>query len=105
MSDFPWNLKADGVLLAVRLTPKSSKDNVDGLGALSDGRPLMMARVRAVPDKGAANKAVCALFAKALKLPKSAVTLESGSTSRVKTLHLEGDPEQIEAALKSLCNL
>ena len=60
--------------------------------------------MRAVPEKGAANTALIKLVAKAVGLPKSAVDLESGSTSRIKTLRLNGDVERLSAALGEICS-
>jgi len=44
--------------------------------------------VRAVAEKGKANAAIEALLAKALGLPKSAVSVEKGETQRIKTVQL-----------------
>ena len=96
----PWKLQADGVLISVRLTPKSSKDQIEKIGAQSDGRPLVLARVRTVPEKGAANKAVAALFAKALSVPKSSAEVIAGSTARIKTLRVLGEPQDLAKRLE-----
>jgi uncharacterized protein len=103
-ADF-WTVRKGAVLLTVRLTPKASRDGLDGAEALSDGRIVLKARVRAVPEKGAANSALIKLLAKSLKLPKSAITLESGSTARLKTLRLEGDPAEVADRLAALVSL
>lgn len=103
MSAPAWRRAGDSLLVDVRLTPKSSKDGIDGLEQLADGRCVLKARVRAVPEKGAANAALIKLIAKAVGLPKSAVDLESGSTSRIKTLRLIGDADQLSATLISIC--
>lgn len=87
------------------MTPKASNDAVGGVTMLDDGRPVLLVRVRAVPDKGAANKAVCALLAKALRLPKSSVRLESGATARLKTVLIDGDAQQIAASLTELAGI
>ena len=55
MSDRPWTVTVDGLLLAVRLTPKGGRDEVNGIETLSDGRAVLKARVRALPEDGAAN--------------------------------------------------
>ncbi|WP_297294967.1 DUF167 family protein [uncultured Methylovirgula sp.] len=98
----PWAARKDGVALAVRLTPKSSRDAVEGLEHLADGRAVLKARVRAVPEAGAANEALLRLLAKALSLPPSRLHLESGATSRVKTIHIAGDPAILAAKLAAL---
>lgn len=79
----------------LRLTPKSSRDGVDGVKAGAGG-PLIHARVRAVPEDGRANTALVALIAAEIGVPKSAVTVASGHTSRLKSLHIAGDPAELE---------
>jgi uncharacterized protein YggU (UPF0235/DUF167 family) len=81
-----------GVLLALRLTPRGGRDSIDGIGRLSDGRSVALARVRALPADGAANAAIVALVAKRLHVPKSAVTIVAGHTARVKQVRVAGDP-------------
>jgi uncharacterized protein len=81
----------DGVIVSVRLTPKAAQDSLDGIGRLADGAEVAIARVRALPADGAANKALIAVLAKALKVPKSAVAIVSGAGSRLKKLKIVGD--------------
>lgn len=88
----PYRTETDGIVLTVRLTPKADRDSVSGVVTLSDGQAVAQARVRAVPEDGAANKALIALLAKTFGRPKSAVALVSGATSRVKQLRIAGDP-------------
>jgi hypothetical protein len=47
-------------------------------------------RVRAVPEGGKANTAVCTAVAKALGVPKSAVDVVRGGASRHKQVEVEG---------------
>ena len=75
--DVPWRAAGDDLLLALRLTPRSSKDALEGLEKLSDGRCVLKARVRAVPEDGKANEALLKLIAKSLNLPRQNVSLES----------------------------
>jgi uncharacterized protein len=95
----PWIERADGVVLAVRLTPKSSRNEIVGIEHLSDGRAVLKARVRAVPEAGAANEALIRLLAKSLSLAPSGLRLESGGTSRVKTIHIAGDRAALAAKI------
>jgi uncharacterized protein (TIGR00251 family) len=83
-----------GIVLAVRLTPKSSKDEVSGVESY-DGNAVLKARVRAVPDKGKANAAVIKLIAKWLGVPRSMVGLASGGKSRLKSIAVSGDTQEL----------
>jgi uncharacterized protein len=47
--DRPWRIEADGLMLAVRLTPKGGRDAVETVERLSDGRSMLKVRVRAPP--------------------------------------------------------
>ena len=85
----------DGIELFVRLTPRGGSDRIDGAMRASDGRAYLAVRVRAVPEKGAANAALEALLAKSLGMPKGAVSVTAGHTARVKTVRLVGDPDQL----------
>lgn len=68
---------------------------------LSDGRAVLLARVRQAPEDGAANAALLKLVAKSAGLPASAAEVASGHTSRLKTIRLAGDPVGIAQALAS----
>jgi uncharacterized protein YggU (UPF0235/DUF167 family) len=97
----PWTAREKGVVLQVRLTPKSARDALEGVEILSDGACVLKARVRAVPEDGKANDALVALVAKSLKIPASRIKIASGATSRHKSLFLEGDPGDIFARLEA----
>ncbi len=88
----PYAVTGGGVRLALRLTPRASKNGVDGIVADAEGRPLLKLRLVAPPVEGAANDALIAYLAKTLSLRKADITIRSGETSRVKILHLAGDP-------------
>ena len=88
--------------LTVRLTPKSARDALEGIERRADGRAVVKARVRAVPEAGAANAALIRLLAEVLAMPVRAIKLESGATSRVKTLFLEGNAEALDARLMAI---
>ena len=93
----------------VRLTPGSTADAVEGLctaragGASGNDMIVIRARVRAVPERGKANTALEKLIARWLDIPRSAVSVTSGGKSRLKSLTLDGDPDDIEARLKACC--
>ena len=100
--DLPWRSEADGVVLAVRLTPRAPHDRIAGTETLADGRTVLKARVRAVPEKGKANRALEALLADALDVAPSAAAVVAGGSSRLKTVAVKGEPQSLLARLAAL---
>lgn len=96
----PWRTTTGGVVVRVRLTPKSSRDAIEGTEETPEG-PALKARVRAVPADGEANSAVERLLAEWLGVPKRSVSLAAGGKSRVKSLMIAGDPVAIAARLSA----
>ena len=76
--------------LAVKLTPGASADRIDGWDVDAGGRPVLKVRVRARPVEGEANEALVKLLARALGVPKSAVSVQRGGQSRTKLLEIVG---------------
>lgn len=98
-----WRASAGGgIELSVRLTPKGGADRIEGIGQSADGRSHIRARVRAAPEKGAANKALERLVADWLGLPAGKVSVVAGGTSRLKTVRVEGDAAALGAAVAEL---
>ncbi len=98
----PIRRTRDGVELRVRLTPRSSADRVEGVAESSDGLVHLAARVRAVPEKGAANAALERLVAGWLGLPARDVSVTGGATARVKLLAIAGGPDALAARIAGL---
>ena len=98
----PFTSNPTGLRLRLRVTPNASLDRIDGPEVLADGTCVLRLRVRAVPENGKANAAVIQLLAKALSLPKSAVTLVAGDTARLKTVQIDGDPADLAARVAAL---
>jgi uncharacterized protein YggU (UPF0235/DUF167 family) len=96
----PWRVSARGVVLALRLTPKSSRDEIEGV-ATHDDMPVLKARVRALPDKGEANTALEKLIARWLGVPRSKVALLAGGKSRLKSVVVEGEAAELAEMLES----
>ncbi len=99
----PWAATADGIVLAVRLTPKGGRDAIDGIEQSADGRPVLRVRVRAAPSEGEANDALVRLIAKALGVPPRAVELVAGHTARLKRLKIEGSAIALAGSLERIC--
>ncbi len=102
MSEAPWRPTLDGIVIACRLTPKGGRDAIDGAATLSDGSRVLLARVRAAPEDGKANEALCALIADKLGVAASKVRLVAGAKSRVKQVAVTGELEGLVEALKGL---
>jgi uncharacterized protein YggU (UPF0235/DUF167 family) len=90
------------VTLHLRVTPNAGADRIDGTELRDDGTAVLRVRVTAVPDKGKANAAVIGMLAKALGVPKSALTLVSGDTARLKTIDVAGDPAALAARIDAI---
>jgi uncharacterized protein len=73
------------VILAVRVQPRASKDEIAGVlgGALK-------VRLRAPALEGRANEALCEFLAELLKTPKAAVRILSGHHGRGKRVEVRG---------------
>ncbi len=90
--------RGTAVRLDVRVTPRASKNAIDGV---RDGR--LVVKVTAPPVDAAANDAVIALLAKLLDLPRRNVTIVVGAASRGKTVELAGTTaEAIRARLSDI---
>ena len=97
-----YRAEADGLLVFVRLTPRGGRDAIDGPVPLADGPEVLAARVRVPPEDGTANAALIMLIAKTFKVPRSAVALTAGTTSRVKQIKISGDPTLLGAVADGL---
>ena len=84
-----------GVLIPLRVAPGASRDAVEGV---HDG--ALRVRVSAAPEKGKANKAVLALLAGILGVPKRDVELIAGETSPRKRVRIRAlEPGEVRARL------
>ncbi len=81
---------ADGIVIAVRLTPNAGADQVSGAEAAGERQQVLRVSVRAAPEDGKANAAVTALLAKWLDEPKTGAELVSGGESRWKQVLIRG---------------
>lgn len=81
----------------VRATPRAKRTSFEGLRG-----DRLSIRLNAPPVDGAANAACVRLLADSFHVPLSRVTLISGEHAREKTFQITGNPEQLEAILRSL---
>ena len=72
----------------VHVTPKSRVNAVAVEG--SGGDATIKVRVTAAPEDGKANDALIALLAERIDVPRRAVRVVGGATSRLKWIEVEG---------------
>ena len=96
----PWRYSTEGISVALRVTPRGGRDDIDGVERLANGRTVVKVRVRAIAEGGEANRAATELLAKALGVPKGKVRILSGRTSRLKQIAVDGDPAKLGDALR-----
>ena len=83
------------VTVPVHVTPRAARDEIAGWVAGE-----LAVRVTAPPDEGRANATACRLLAKALGVPKTAVSVARGARSRHKLLGVAGlDAEEVAKTL------
>jgi uncharacterized protein (TIGR00251 family) len=88
-----------GLTLALRVQPNAGRDRNLGLVTDAAGSVALKVKVAAPAEDGRANAAVLALLAKALGLPKSALSLVRGERDRSKVVALAGDPAALQPRL------
>lgn len=76
-----------GLMYKVRVKTRSSRPGVEVLG-----RDELLVRVKAVPERGRANKEVCELLAAHFGLRRQKVSIISGLTSSTKLVFIAVDP-------------
>jgi len=74
-----------GSTLAIKAIPNAPRNEV--VGWLGDA---LKVKVHAPPVEGKANEVLCEFLAKALALPRRAVTIARGDTSRHKLVRIAG---------------
>jgi uncharacterized protein len=97
----PYAARADGVRLAVRVATRSRRTATGGIVADAAGRAILLVRLAAPPVEGAANAALIAYMAKALKLHQRDIVICVGEQSRCKVLHLSGEADAIIDRLRA----
>jgi uncharacterized protein len=87
------------MILAIRVTPRSSRPGIGEWKTDPGGRPFLQVRVAAAPADGAANDEAVRLLAKALGVHKSSVAIISGETARLKRVELPLDEAELRLRL------
>jgi len=83
----------DAVRFAVRLTPRSVVERVEGV---VDG--TLKVRVMAPAVEGSANNALVRVIADALRIPRRDVRIVAGAASRQKLVVIDGVPAEVVVA-------
>ncbi|HEX9078825.1 MAG TPA: DUF167 domain-containing protein [Desulfuromonadaceae bacterium] len=81
----------DGIVLTLHIQPRASKNEVCGI---QDN--ALKVRLTSPPVEGAANKLCREFLAGLFSVPKSAVEIVSGETSRHKRVRVNGDPDRLK---------
>jgi uncharacterized protein len=72
--------------LFVKVIPKASRSEIVGWEG-----DVLKVRLKAVPEKGAANEELIRLLSREYKVAKSLITIVRGHTSRDKVVHIDSD--------------
>lgn len=73
--------------LTVKVSPQAQETSFEGW-FFHQFRPVLKIRVKAIPEKGAANEALCKFLAKAFGTSASQIRLISGGRSKIKVFEL-----------------
>jgi uncharacterized protein len=94
--------RADGVRLAIKVTPRAGKAGVTGVEVDARGQHHLAVRLTEAPDGGKANAALIKFLARRWRLPPSALRLVSGASTRRKVLHVRGPAERLIERLEAI---
>lgn len=96
MKGLPVSQSQGGCTFRVHVVPRSRRDTVAGLYG-----DALKVRLQAPPTEGRANQALRAFLAERLGVPKQAVEILSGHTSRQKVVRVVGTkPARVRALLR-----
>jgi uncharacterized protein len=83
--DLPYSKAKDGIIIEVKVDPRSSKNEI--VGAVEK---VIRIKLTAAPVGGAANEKLVELLAKKFQIRKSDVLIIKGESSRHKLIKLKG---------------
>lgn len=83
--DIPFTKTKKGILLKIKVEPRSSKKCITGV--IGDS---IKVKLHAAPVEGAANEELIELIAEKLSIKKSSIKIISGQTSKNKIIEIEG---------------
>jgi uncharacterized protein (TIGR00251 family) len=91
------NSTNDGIKLAIRVIPGSSRCEI--VGFIENELKI---KLDVPPIEGKANEKCVKFLSKQLGVPKSAISIISGEKSRSKVLLIKGNPDELKAKLHQL---
>jgi len=97
--NLPFQPSKKGLRVALRVTPKASRNAVTGVADEADGARAIKVSVTAAPEGGKANAAVIKLLAKEWKVAKSYLAITAGETGRRKTVEIAADADRVQPQL------
>jgi len=83
--DIPYSETKDGIIIEVKVDPRSSKKGI--VGVMDN---ILKVKLTAPPVGGAANEQLIELLAEKYGVRKSDITILRGETSRRKTVKITG---------------
>ena len=86
--------RGTGVRVSVHVQPRASRSEIVGVHGTA-----LKVRLQAPPVEGAANDALIALLAERLGVPRRAIRVVGGATSRAKTVEIDDTTEGAVRAL------
>lgn len=93
-----YSVEGDAVVFRVQVVPRASRSEIVG-----EHNGSLRVRIAAPPVDGAANEELIAVLAKRVKVPKSAVSITSGQSARLKQVRITNakDLDLVKALLLS----
>jgi uncharacterized protein (TIGR00251 family) len=92
----PYTETSDGLVFKVHVVPRASRSEIVG-----EHNGALRIRIAAAPVEGAANEELVRLLARAFNVPRNAVEITAGQSTRLKTVRVAG----LESfAFTSLCD-
>ena len=80
--------------ITIKVTPNAKRTEFLGLVELPDSGTALGIKLKAPPVDGKANQALREVIAEALGVPKSAVSIVRGESSRLKVIEVAGVSEE-----------
>jgi len=96
--------------LTIKVKPNAAQTRIVGIISCADTKTAcpsneaLLIEVKALPEKGNANKEVIKLLAAELKLPTACIKVKSGKSSRIKLISIETD-QDLKKAIKQMYSL